>query len=494
MREAASSGANGAAPSAHQALLDEITGSSAWLRLIWDSAPDAMALSDPDGTVLLVNPAYCALYGYRPDELVGHSFAIIFPPDVREAAARQYREIFAGAGPTQTYETWITRKDGTERFVQSRAELLIQDGRPRAMLSIIRDITDRKRAEEALMERETRFQLALALAPVMVFTQDAELRYTWAHSSIVDGPDADAILGKTDFELLPPDEAAALLTLKRRVLDLGDRVRGETTLTFGPRTYDISFVVAPLRDSKGTIVGLIGASVDVSDYRALERRQRQFVAMAAHELRTPVTSILGFAQLVQRRLPEDRHVATIVKQAASLDRLINDLIDAARIEDRRLDLRRERFNLTDLACDVAEQVRPLSDAHPIRVAAPPTPLEGAWDRERLGQVIQNLLVNAAKYSPGGGEIVLTLAGLGDAVELAVQDQGVGIPTGALPRLFDPFYRVERTSGSAQGLGLGLHISRSLVEAHGGQIRAESAGEGRGTTFTVTLPREPAETP
>jgi PAS domain S-box-containing protein len=483
-----------AAPSTHQALLDVITGSNVWLRLIWESAPDAMALSDPDGTVLLVNPAYCALYGYRPEELVGHSFAIIFPPDVRDAAARQYREIFAAADPMPAYETWIRRKDGAERFVQSRAEVLVQDGRPRAMLSVIRDITDRKRAEEALQEREARFQMALALAPVMVFTQDAELRYTWAHSSIPDGPDAAVILGKTDADLLPPDEAATLLALKRRVLDLGERVEGEATLTFGPRTYDISFVVAPLHDSKGTIAGLIGASVDVSDYRTLERSQRQFVAMAAHELRTPVTSILGFAQLMQRRLPEDRHINTIVKQAASLDRLINDLVDSARLDDRRLMLRRVRFDLTDLALDIAEQVQPLSEAHPIRVEAPPTPLVGVWDRERLGQVIQNLLVNAVKYSPEGGEIVVSLTDLSDAIELAVRDRGVGIPPGALPRIFDPFYRVERTSGSAQGLGLGLHISRSLIEAHGGQIRAESAGDGLGTTFTVRLPREPAESP
>lgn len=483
-----------AASQHHQALLDEITGSNAWLRLIWEAAPDAMALSDPDGTVLLVNPAYCALYGYEPGELVGQSFAIIFPPDAREAAARQYREVFASPDSLPFYETWIRRQDGTERFVQSRAEVLVQDGRPLAMLSVIRDITDRKRAEEALQEREARFQMALALAPVMVFTQDAELRYTWAHSSMPDGPDAAVILGKTDADLLPPDEAETLLALKRRVLDLGEREEGEMTLTFGPRIYDISFVIAPLYDSKGAIAGLIGAAVDVSDYRSLERSQRQFVAMAAHELRTPVTSILGFAQLMQRRLPQDRHVNTIIKQAASLDRLINDLIDSARLDDRRLMLRREPVDLSDLARDIAEQVQPLSEAHPIRVEAPSAPLVGVWDRERLGQVIQNLLVNAVKYSPRGGEIMLTLTDLGDTVQLAVRDQGVGIPPGALPRIFDPFYRVERTSGSAQGLGLGLHISRSLVEAHGGQIRAESAGDGRGTTFTVTLPREPAEAP
>ena len=251
--------------------------------------------------------------------------------------------------------------------------------------------------------------------------------------------------------------------------------------------------MAPLRDSKGTITGLIGASVDISDYRTLERRQRQFIAMAAHELRTPVTSILGFSQLVQRRHPDDRQIATVVRQAATLDRLITDLIDSARLEEsdlegRRLELRRERFDLVDLARDIAEQIPPLSVAHLIRVDAPEGALAGLWDRDRLGQVIQNLLINAIKYSPGGGEIVLALIDLDDEVRFTVRDRGVGIPPGALDRLFDPFYRVERTARTVRGLGLGLHISRSLVEAHGGQIVAESPGEGLGSTFTVTLPR------
>ena len=491
-QDTASTSTGDSAAASHQALLDEITGSHAWLGLVWEAAPDAMALSDPDGVVLLANPAYCALYGYQREEVVGHSFSIIFPAEQRDEAVQQYRQVFAGAGRLPAYETWIHRKDGSERFVQARAELVLQDGRPRAMLSIIRDITERKLAEEALQEREARFQMALALAPVMVFTQDTELRYTWAHTSVPAGPNAEAIIGLTDADLLPPDEAARLLAMKRRVLEHGERVQGEAKLSFGSRGYDISFVIAPLHDSKGTITGLIGAPVDISDYRTLERQQRQFIAMAAHELRTPVTSILGFAQLIQRRDPANRHVATIVRQAASLDRLINDLIDSSRLEDGRLELRRERFDLVDLARDMAEQIQPLSDAHPIRIDAPPGPLVGVWDRERLGQVIQNLLTNAIKYSPDGGAIVMRVEDLGDDVRLAVQDQGIGIPPALLPRLFDAFYRVQRMARAIRGLGLGLHISRALVEAHGGEIQAESAGEGTGSTFTITVPREPPE--
>jgi signal transduction histidine kinase len=334
--------------------------------------------------------------------------------------------------------------------------------------------------------------MALALAPVMVFTQDTELRYTWAHTSIPAGPDPEAIIGKTDAELLPPDEAAALLVMKRRVLDRGERVTGEIGLTVGGTTIDVSFVSAPLRDSKGVITGLIAASVDISDYRTLERRQREFLAMAAHELRTPVTSILGFAQLLLRRDPHDRAIAAIARQATGLDRLIGDLVDTARLEDGHLELRRTRLDLVGLVYDLAEQFQPLSTAHPIRVEAPDEPLEGIWDGERIGQVIQNLLTNAVKYSPGGGEIVISVSDLGSEARLAVQDRGVGIPPGLLSRLFDPFYRVDRTAHAIRGLGLGLSISRSLVEAHGGQIVAESAGEGQGSRFVVTLPRQPSE--
>ncbi|MFN8637170.1 MAG: PAS domain S-box protein [Chloroflexota bacterium] len=473
----------------HEELLAEISGSGDWLRLIWDAAPDAMALSDADGVVLLANPAYCELFGYALGEVVGQSFALIFPPEQREIATQLYRQIYAEAGRIPVQETWIQRKDGGERFVQARAEVMLDRGRPRAMLSIVRDITDRKRAEEALQEREARLQMALALAPVMVFTQDTELRYTWAHTSIPAGPDPEAIVGKTDAELLPPDQAAALLAMKRRVLDHGERVSGEISLTVGSALMEVSFVAAPLRDSKGVITGLIAASVDISDYRTLERRQRQFLAMAAHELRTPVTSILGFAQLLQRRDPHDRASAAIARQAAGLDRLISDLVDTARIEDGRLELRRTRLDLVALVYDLAEQFQPMSAAHAIRVEAPDGPVEGSWDRERIGQVIQNLLTNAIKYSPDGTEIVMAVSDLGSEVQFAVQDRGVGIPPALLPRLFDPFYRVERTAQTIRGLGLGLAISKALVEAHGGQIVAESAGEGQGSRFVVTLPRQ-----
>ena len=135
----------------------------------------------------------------------------------------------------------------------------------------------------------------------------------------------------------------------------------------------------------------------------------------------------------------------------------------------------------------AEEAQATSGEHTIRVEAPDGPLEGIWDRDRLAQIFRNLLGNAIKYSPDGGEIVLRIEDRGDRAELSIRDHGLGIEAAALPKLFDRLYRAESSTGGVKGIGLGLYITRELVEAHGGRIWAESEGPGHGSTFRFTLP-------
>ena len=226
---------------------------------------------------------------------------------------------------------------------------------------------------------------------------------------------------------------------------------------------------------------------DVSERRALERMQQEFIAMVSHELRNPLTALSGFAQLLQRqRRYNERAVTMILSQARQLERLIGDLLEVSRLEAGRLELRRTEMDLAQLVRVAVERTQALTDRHAIRVDAPPGQLRGWWDADRLEQVLHNLLSNAVKYSPAGGEITVRVEGDGAVARVAVADQGVGIAPGALPRLFDRFYRAEATASGAQGLGLGLYISRSLVQAHGGRMWAEST-PGRGSTFVFTLP-------
>ena len=232
----------------------------------------------------------------------------------------------------------------------------------------------------------------------------------------------------------------------------------------------------------------LGVARDISQRRALERMQQDFVAMATHELMTPITALKGFAQIAQHGgMPWEQAAASIVTQADHLSRLVGDLLDVARLESGRLELWRGEVDLAALARSCTQHAGAMAPTHAMVVEAPGRMPVGWWDRDRLGQILANLLSNAVKYSPAGGEILVRVDDRGCEARVAVRDAGVGVAPDDLPRLFDRFYRVETARNGARGLGLGLYIARSLAEAHGGRIWAKSAGPGKGSTFTVALP-------
>lgn len=228
---------------------------------------------------------------------------------------------------------------------------------------------------------------------------------------------------------------------------------------------------------------------DITERRALERLQQEFIVMVTHDLKTPLTSIKGLAQLMLRRQAySEPSLTTIVGQSNHLERLVNDLLDVARMEAGRLDLQIARVDLGDLVERAVDQAQATTSRHTIRAEIPEQPIVHEWDGDRIGQVLQNLLANAIKYSPDGGEIVVRVADDPERQEvgLSVLDQGMGISPESIPKLFSRFYRAEGSMTAGEGLGLGLYISRSLVTAHGGQIAVESCLD-QGSTFTVTLP-------
>lgn len=256
-------------------------------------------------------------------------------------------------------------------------------------------------------------------------------------------------------------------------------------------------------DAAGGAVGradgalCIGALRDVSHWRRAERRRHEFLAMVSHELKNPLTSIRGFAQQLRRRREHsDEALGVIMVQVDRLGRLIDDLLDVSRLEARRLRLRPRDVDLAGLVRNVAAQAQALTRLHAVSVEAPEAPVVGRWDGHRLEQVLQNLLSNAIKYAPDGGEILVRLEDLGAEARVSVTDQGAGVPPDALARVFQRFYRAETEgtgaagalgdAGGPGGAGIGLYVSKALVEAHGGRIWAESE-VGRGSTFTFTLP-------
>jgi PAS domain S-box-containing protein len=220
-----------------------------------------------------------------------------------------------------------------------------------------------------------------------------------------------------------------------------------------------------------------------------------FLSIAAHELKNPLTSLLGNAQLLQRRTthggiqPErDQHtIAVIVDQASRLNKLITALLDVSRMETDQLSIVRAALDLCALARRIVEDVQPTLTQHTLNFSDPGRALIISGDALRLEQVIQNLLQNAIKYSPAGGLITVQVEQREQMACVAVTDQGIGIPQEALPRLFQRFYRAEPAeSGTISGLGIGLYVVKEIVTLHGGTVTVEST-QGRGSTFTVYLP-------
>jgi two-component system OmpR family sensor kinase len=237
-----------------------------------------------------------------------------------------------------------------------------------------------------------------------------------------------------------------------------------------------------------------------AELREAVRAREEFLSVASHELRTPLTPLKGFASLTLQRLeqsegPVDRDwllkaMRSMSRQTDRLARLVDDLLDTARIQSGRFDLNCKPVDLMPVVLEVLErfEVRG-SDGLRFHMEAPPGSLEGTWDAARLDQVLTNLLSNAVRYSPQGGTVSISFAVSPSQVELRVKDQGIGIPAESLQRLFQPFSRASNaTSRHFGGLGLGLFICREIVERHGGAIWAESAGPQQGSCFHVRLPR------
>jgi two-component system, chemotaxis family, CheB/CheR fusion protein len=226
---------------------------------------------------------------------------------------------------------------------------------------------------------------------------------------------------------------------------------------------------------------------DVTERKAAEQQRRDFILVLAHELRNPLTSIMGYAQRMQEHKGNVEEALGIISaQARQLNRIVEDLLDGSSQGTRQLRLEPGQMDLVALARVSTQQAQLLEPLHTIRLELPGGPITGLWDEGRLTQVFANVLGNAIKYSPAGSEIVVRVEDLGSVARVSVQDRGIGITPEELPNLFDRFYRVAATAHRAQGLGIGLHVAKVLVEAHGGSIAVESV-LGLGSTFRMTLP-------
>jgi PAS domain S-box-containing protein len=359
----------------------------------------------------------------------------------------------------------------------------------------------RARTEEALRQGERRFREMIDALPVAIYTTDAQGRLVHFNPAAARfsgrmptlGTDEWCVSWKLytpDGQPLPHDQCPMAVALKE-----GRAVRGADVIAERPDGERRWFTPypTPMLDARGRVTGGINMLLDVTESREADRRKDEFLAVLAHELRNPLAPITNAVHLLRRERDaspmQQEAVSIISRQAAQLTRLVNDLLEVSRITTGRIQLRRDWVLLADVLDSAVQSVRSLVEqhSHQLQVSMPAQPVWVDGDAARLEQVLVNLLNNAAKYTPSGGRIDLSLAVEGDEAVVGVRDTGIGIEPQLLPRVFDLFTQAEKSlHRSNGGLGVGLSLVRNLVQMHGGSVEARSE-PGRGSEFIVRLP-------
>jgi PAS domain S-box-containing protein len=478
-------------------------------RLIMDKSRDAICANDAEGRFLTVSAACEALWGYTPEELIGKSCGELVHPEDREKSRLANLEIMAGHSVTD-FENRYVRKDGTIVNVLWSAYWSESDG---TMFQVARDVTQRKQAEAAL--QKTNRQLSSALQAnqlIMDNSQDVicaldakgQFLSTNAACQVLWGYQPEELIGRCYLALVRPEDRALTkqaedaTRLGSRISDFVNRcVRkdGSTVDVLWSASWseadEILFCVAHDATESQRNEKVLREAKEAAD-RA-NRAKSEFLSRMSHELRTPLNAILGFGQLLERQNPvpaQRPHLQHILTAGRHLLELINEVLDISRIESEKMHLSLEPVSVRVALEEAVDLIQPLATERSVNLL---TPSEDEMDffvladHQRLKQVLLNLLNNGVKYTPPSGSVIVTCKDAGGRVRLAVHDTGVGIAADKLERVFTPFDRLGAEQSGIEGTGLGLALSKRLVQAMRGAIGVESM-EGQGSTFWLELVR------
>ena len=250
------------------------------------------------------------------------------------------------------------------------------------------------------------------------------------------------------------------------------------------------FRATAIINNAGEVTSWVGTATDIDEQKSKEQAKDEFISIASHELKTPITTAKAFVQLLEHSLQKDDHADLIFAEKAStaidkLNHLVGELLDVSRIQHGKMGYNITTFNFTKMVRDAVESVQVTDATHSIEIKGSiRKTVKG--DEERLNQVLVNLLTNAIKYSPGAAKIIVTLKQEKDMIRISVKDNGNGISKKNLNKIFDRYFREDNKKSTIKGLGIGLSITKEIISRHGGKIWAESE-PGKGSTFHFTLP-------
>lgn len=491
-------------PSSHES--SQVLGSR-WSLV--EEAADGVFVADLNGCYTDVNIAGCTMLGYSRDEIIGKSIIdFISPEDVGRLAQSKERLLLGGS---EIAEWALRKKDGTYLPVEVSAKIH-SDGRWKAF---VRDITERKRNERAILFSEAK------LSGIISISADAIILVDEQHKISLFNEGAETIFGfskaealGSSLEILIPERFRAVHRLHVAAFaagpDMSRRVELPAGGGYGLRKNGEEFPVeaaiskVTVENTKVLAVTLRDitkqkrAEEEIQNYAAeldnAARHKDEFLALLAHELRNPLAPITNALQAMKLGRTHPAAAAEtyqiIDRHISQMSRLVEDLLDVSRISQGKIELHKKPFELKEAINGAIETSAPLMESakHELTVNFPVKPLWVNADPARLIQIFGNLLNNAAKYTPRNGRISLTAMKENNDVLIRIKDEGVGIPSHMLEKIFDLFSQVDTSLERSQGgLGIGLMLCKSLVALHGGSIWATSEGLDKGSEFTVRLP-------
>lgn len=451
-----------------------------------ENSNDAILEVDLERNIVGWNPAAEKLYGYKKREILGKAADILIPENKRKEILEAFKRLAKGY-PVRNFETERIRKDGKIINVSLTISPIRDDkGKIIGHLTIYRDVTKHRKLEEKLKA----FAKAMDEAPDGIQIVDSSGKITYSNKAVerIYGFKPRELRGK-HVNTMNADPKFASLVIIPAIKKFG-RWEGELIVKKkGGGTFPIWLTTSLVKNAKGKPLAMVGVIRDITERKKLDELKTEFLSAAAHELKTPITTlklIVGSHISKHKKLGKDKinlsELVLIDQELNRLNLLINDLLDDARIESGKFSMHFETVNLKGLIFNVIKKMRIISRRHRIIFHRSPS-INVVADRNRIEQVLINLISNAMKYSRDGSKIEIGLGEDKNRAKVYVKDYGEGIPKEKIPLIFDRFYQVKEYR--ARGFGLGLYISRQIINAHKGKIWVKSK-PSHGSTFYFTL--------
>jgi PAS domain S-box-containing protein len=467
------------------------------LHLITDSLPALVAYIDTNECYQFANKSYEVLFGRTKEALVGLTLRELLGDVVYCRAAPIIEQSLAGH--IVSYEASLPDLSGGERAFQcENIPDIDEQGAVRGFVALALDITERKQIETSLRESEEFARSLLHSSPDCLKVLDLQgnlLMMNEGGQCLMEIDDFSQVEGKWWPTFWQGENRLAVLEALSAAVGGGiGHFQGPAPTAKGtPKWWDV--LVAPVFDTQGIPLRLVSVSRDITLLKELERQKDDFISMASHELKTPVTSMKGFVSLLARHATKQgdekaqHYLTRIDNQLNRLTRLVSDLLDISKMQSGKLTYQEELVDLTLLVKETIENVQETTNTHQI-VLENAEQVMVSGDRDRLGQVLINLITNAIKYSPQANRVIVHISADTHNAIVSIQDFGIGIADVHHQKVFDQFYQVTGVEGKTYpGLGIGLYIAQEIVKRHHGRIHVESVKDA-GSTFYFTLPLHP----